>query len=112
MSRTTLIAILLIGLGTAMAALGSAARNGRIDLPLGGHTRDTTSADSWRRAHERIGTWLSASGWFAVAAGIVAAVAADISVWAAVAGFAALVILPLVGTALGVRELRAARPVL
>jgi hypothetical protein len=111
-SRTTLIAILLIAMGAAMVALGSAARNGRIDLALGGHTRDTTSADSWRRAHERIGTWLATSGWLAVAAGIVAAALADLAVWAAVAGFAAMLILPLVGTALGVRELRAARPVL
>jgi hypothetical protein len=112
MSRTTLIAILLIAPGAAMVVLGSAARNGRIDLALGGHTRDTTSADSWRRAHERIGTWLSASGWSAVAAGIVAVVVTDVAGWAAAAGFAALVILPLVGTTLGVRELRAARPVL
>jgi hypothetical protein len=99
-------------MGAAVAALGSAARNGRIDLALGGYTRDTTSADSWRRAHERIGTWLAASGWSAVAAGIVAAVVTDVAGWVAAAGLAALVILPLVGTALGVRELRAARPVL
>lgn len=112
MSRTTLIAILLIASGATFAALGSAARNGRIDLALGGHTRDTTSADSWRRAHERIGRWLSASGWFAVTAGIIAVVVADVALWAAVAGFAALVILPLAGTALGVRELRGARPAL
>lgn len=112
MSRTTLIAILLIAAGAAVAAVGSAARNGRVDLPLGRHTRDTTSADSWRRAHERIGGWLSASGWFAVAAGIVTAVVADVAVWAAAAGFAALVILPVAGTALGMRELRHAPPVL
>lgn len=112
MSRTTLIALLLIASGGAVAALGSAARSGHIDLALGRHTRDTTSADSWRRAHERIGTWLAASGWFAVAAGIAALVLTDVAGWITAAGFAVLVILPSVGTALGVREFRGPRPVL
>lgn len=110
MGGTTLIAILLIASGVALVALGTAARNGRFDLALGGHTRDTTSADSWRRAHRRIGTWLAASGWFAVVAGIVSAAMADVAAWAAAAGFAALVILPFAGISLGVRELRRASP--
>lgn len=105
-----LIALLLIASGAVIAALGSAARNGHLDLAVGGHTRDTTSADSWRRAHDRIGAWLAASGWFAVAAGIVALVVTDVAGWITAAGFAALVILPLIGTVLGVREFRGPRP--
>lgn len=110
MSATTLTAIILIVIGLMTVAVGTGARNGSIDLVVGDRTRDTTSADSWRRAHLRIGSWLVASGMLAVAAGIVTTVVSGVALWSATAGFAALAVMPLLGLLRGARELRAAPP--
>ena len=110
MSENIVIAIVLFSLGAAVAALGALARLGRIALALAGHTRDNTSADSWKRAHERIGGWLILAGLGAVAAGIVAAAVPDAAGWAAVVGCVWVAVVPVVGAAVGVRELRSAGP--
>ncbi len=59
-------ALTLAVLGLALVTVGLLARHGRLQLALGGWTRDTASPSGWAAAHRVIGTWFAVAGGVAL----------------------------------------------
>ncbi len=106
-SREQVAAALTMGvLGVAMFVVGVSARRGRLQLALGGWTRDSASPASWASAHVTIGTWLKVAGAVALASS--GAVLISPAAWAGpwvVAGSTVLLAAVVVGVARGTSRL-------
>ncbi len=93
-------------LGVAMLGVGASARRGRLQLVLGGWTRDSASPASWASAHVTIGTWFVVAGGVALASA--GAVLISPAAWAGpwvVAGSVVLLAAVVVGVVRGTSRL-------
>ena len=93
-------------LGLAVLGVGVAARRERLQLVLGGWTRDSASSASWAAAHVTIGTSLAVAG--AVALASAGAVLIAPATWAGplvVAGSVVLLAAVVVGVVRGTGRL-------
>ncbi len=93
-------------LGVAILGVGVSARRGRLQLALGGWTRDSASPARWTSAHVAIGTWLMVASTVASTVALASSGAVLISpaAWArpwVVAGSVVLLAAAVVGVARG-----------
>lgn len=112
MSGEQVAAALTMGvLGVALLGVGVAARRGRLQLALGGWTRDSTSPESWAAAHVAIGSSFAAAGGVALLGA--GAIVFSPGSWAgplAVGGSVVLLVVVVVGVARGTNRLESSSP--
>ena len=101
--------MLAIGVGTMI--VGRASRRRRLDLAMGGWSRETSTPESWADAHRVIGAWLMSSGAIAILVGLLVLVVPTDAV-GPVAGSGAIVMLvPVVaGVVIGTGRIRPSGP--
>lgn len=104
-------ALTMSALGTAMVVVGVLARRGRLQLALGGWTRESASPESWVAAHVAIGSWLTSAGGVALLSA--AAVVVSPRDWAGpwvVTSSVVLLVVVVIGVALGTNRLERSTP--
>ena len=104
-------ALTMAVLGVALLGVGVSARRGRLQLALGGWTRDSASPESWVAAHLAIGSSFAAAGGVALLSA--GAVLVSPGSWAgplAGGGAVVLLVVVVVGVARGMNRLESSSP--